>query len=199
MPKIRIEFDKATCIGNKACLAMDFKRWKDVGDKVDLIGGKEVQKDIFILEGNYSEDEVETIVEGAKVCPVNAIGIRNLGTGEELFQRKVTTENMMEIKAKYDDRKEFVLDQAGYFLIKTNPKTKEIEVGFCREPNKVALKVTGKTPIEVYQTIINKEKLKLREDHYAYLGRELQKAYISLQNNLKYVQDDELKFNELSK
>ena len=162
MPKIRIEFDKATCIGNKACLAMDFKRWKDVGDKVDLIGGKEIQKDIFILEGNYSEDEIETIVEGAKVCPVNAIGVRNLDTKEELYKREITTANMKEVRAKYDDRKEFI----------------------------------GKTPIEIYQTIINREKLKLRDDHYAYLGRELQKAYISLQNNLKYVQDDELNFKK---
>ena len=175
---------------------MDFKRWKDVGEKVDLISGREVQKDFFILEGNYSEDEVETIVEGAKVCPVNAIGVKNLDTKEELYKREVTTANMKEIKAKYDDRKEFVLDPAGYFLIKTNQKSKEIEVGFCREPNIITLKVTGKNPLEIYQTIINKEKLEIRKDHYAYLGRELQKAYIALQNNLKYVQDDELKFNK---
>ena len=135
-------------------------------------------------------------MEGAKVCPVNAIGVRNLDTKEELYKREITTANMKEVRAKYDDRKEFILDPAGYFLIKTNPKSKEIEVGFCREPNKVALKVTGKTPIEIYQTIINREKLKLRDDHYAYLGRELQKAYISLQNNLKYVQDDELNFKK---
>ncbi len=194
MPKIRIEFDKKTCIGNKACLAMDFKRWKDIGEKVDLIGGREVQKDLFILERDYSEDEVETIVEGAKVCPVNAIGVKNLDTKEELYKREITTANMKEIKAKYDDRKEFVLDPAGYFLIKTNQKSKEIEVGFCREPNKVALKVTGKTPIEIYQTIINKEKLEIRKDHYAYLGRELQKAHIALKKGIKYVQDDELEF-----
>ena len=194
MPKIRIEFDKAACIGNKACLAMDFKRWRDVGEKVDLINGKEVQKDIFILEGDYSEEETEMILEGAKVCPVNAIGVKNLETKKDLYKREVTLENMREIKAKYDDKKEFVIDPAGYFLIRTVPKTKEIEVAFCREPNVVSLKVTGKTPIEIYQTIINKEKLKLREDHYAYLGRELEKAYISLRKGIKYVQDDELEF-----
>ena len=196
MPKIRIEFDKATCIGNKACLAMDFKRWKDVGEKVDLINGREVQKNFFILEGNFSEDEVETILEGARVCPVNAIGVKNLDTKEELYKREITTTNMKEIRAKYDDRKEFVLDPAGYFLIKTNQKSKEIEVGFCREPNIVALKVVGKNPLEIYQTIINMEKLEIRRDHYAYLGRELQKAYIALQQGLEYVQDDELKFKK---
>ncbi len=194
MPKIRIEFDKATCIGNKACLAMDFKRWKDVGEKVELINGKEIQKDLFVLDGNFSEDEVEIIVEGAKVCPVNAIGVKNLDTKEDLYKREVTTANMKEIRAKYNDKKEFVIDPAGYFLIKTNLKTKDIEVGFCRESNIVALKVIGKNPLEIYQTIINKEKLELRRDHYAYLGRELQKAHIALQQNIEYVQDDELKF-----
>ncbi len=196
MPKIRIEFDKTTCIGNKACLAMDFKRWKDIGDKVDLIGGKEVAKDIFELEGNYSEDEMEVILEGAKVCPVNAIGVVNVNTGEVLYKREVTTENMKEVQAKYNDEKEFQMDPEGYFLIKTNPKTKDIEVGFCREPNKVALKVTGKKPIEIYQTIINKERLSIRKDHCAYLGRELQKAYLALQLGLEYIQDDELKFKK---
>ena len=175
---------------------MDFKRWKDVGEKVDLINGREIQKDFFILEGDFSEDEVETIVEGAKVCPVNAIGVKDLDTKKELYKREITTANMKEIQAKYDDKKEFVIDPAGYFLIKTNPKSKEIEAGFCREPNIVAIKVTGKNPLDIYQTIINKEKLEIRRDHYAYLGRELQKAYIALQLGVEYVQDDELKFEK---
>ncbi|MBI2105482.1 DUF4346 domain-containing protein [Candidatus Woesearchaeota archaeon] len=42
--------------------------------------------------------------------------------------------------------------------------------------------------------IINKKKLNIRKDHCAYLGRELQKAYIALKKGIKYVQDDELKF-----
>ena len=67
-----------------------------------------------------------------------------------------------------------------------------IEVGFCKERNKITLKIIGKKPIDIYQTIINKEKLPIRKDHAAYLGRELQKAYMALKNNLKYVQDEEL-------
>lgn len=193
--KIRIEYDKGTCIGNKACLAMDFKRWKDVGAKVDLIGGKEITKNIFYLEGNYSKDEIETIVEGAKVCPVNAIAVKNLETGEYIYGTEIIIE-AEEVEAEYDDNKEFQLDKEGYFLIRTNPKTKEIEVGFCRESNKVSLKVTGKKPIDIYHTIINKKKLNIRKDHCAYLGRELQKAYIALKLGIKYVQDDELEFKK---
>lgn len=192
--KIRIEFDKGTCIGNKACLAMDFKRWKDVGDKVNLIGGKEITKNIFYLEGNYSKEEIDTITEGAKVCPVNAIAVKNLETGEYIYGTEIITDHAEEVGAEYDDSKEFQLDKEGYFLIRVDEKNKNIEVGFCREPNKVSLKVTGKKPIDIYHMIINKKKLNIRKDHCAYLGRELQKAYIALKKGIKYVQDDELKF-----
>ena len=57
------------------------------------------------------------------------------------------------------------------------------------------MKVNGKKPIDIYQTIINKESLDIRKDHAAYLGRELQKAYIALKHDLEYVQDDELEFS----
>ena len=86
MPKLRIEFDKTKCIGNKACMAMDFKRWKDMGEKVDLIGGKEIKEGIFILEGNYSEEEMEMIIEGAGVCPVSVISVKNLDTNEYIVE-----------------------------------------------------------------------------------------------------------------
>jgi len=92
------------------------------------------------------------------------------------------------LEAKYDDTKEFKIDKKGYFLIKTNADKKEIEVAFCSESNKVALKVTGTTPVEIYHTIINKEKLDIRKDHYAYLGRELQRAYDCLERGEEYVQ-----------
>ena len=41
----------------------------------------------------------------------------------------------------------------------------------------------------MYQTILNKENLDIRKDHAAYLGRELQKAYLALKYNLEYVQE----------
>jgi len=48
--------------------------------------------------------------------------------------------------------------------------------------HKIVLKVTGKKPIDIYQTILNKENIDIRKDHAAYLGRELQKAYIAIEN-----------------
>ncbi|KKQ34939.1 MAG: Dihydropteroate synthase [candidate division WS6 bacterium GW2011_GWA2_37_6] len=62
--------------------------------------------------------------------------------------------------------------------------------------NNIILKVTGKKPIDIYHTILHKEKLGIRPEHAAYLGRELQKAYTALENNLEYVQDEELDLNK---
>ena len=50
-----------------------------------------------------------------------------------------------EIAAEYDDLKQFVIDKAGYFLIRLDRKKGNIEVGFCKERNKIALKITGKS------------------------------------------------------
>jgi len=117
--------------------------------------------------------------------------------GKKIDRKKVEMkEDAKEIKAVYNDYKEFVIDNEGYFLIRINREKKNIEVGFCKEIGKVNLKVIGKRPIDIYNTIINKEGLNIRKDHCAYLGRELQKAYTALQNNLEYVQDEELDLNK---
>jgi len=98
--------------------------------------------------------------------------------------------------AGYDDLKEFILDKKGYFLIRIDRKSKNIEVGFCNEKNKIILVVVGKKPTDVYFTLLNKEKIDIRNDHAAYIGRELQKAYIALKENIKYIQDEELDFSK---
>ncbi len=99
------------------------------------------------------------------------------------------------IRASYDDKLEFVLDPAGYFLIRTHPATKQIEIGWCHKPNKVEIAVIGKDPLEIYQTFLNKlpKKYITRMDHAAYLGRELERAYTALRLGIDYVQDAPLK------
>ena len=74
-------------------------------------------------------------------------------------------------------------------------KEKQIEVGFCKKDNKIEIIIKGKTPIEIYQTIL-RENIIQKPDHAAYLGRELQKAYIALKQNKEYIQDEELDFNK---
>lgn len=97
------------------------------------------------------------------------------------------------IRATLDADADFTADPKGYFLIRLKRDTREIEVGFCRKGNVIEMIVVGKTPKEIYETVIRK-KLVSRLGHAAYLGRELEKAYVALKLNLDYVQDDELIF-----
>ncbi|MBI2671676.1 ferredoxin [Candidatus Woesearchaeota archaeon] len=194
MPKLRIEINKTACIDNENCVKNDPKNFEIKNEKAVMKKG--ITNDaLSYLEINTSEKEAENIIRAANSCPVNAIKVINLETKKEIVSTQVKEESVKEIKAEYDDSKEFILDPAGYFLIRINKEKQLIEIGFCNERNKLILKITGKKPIEIYHTIINKLNLPIRKDHCAYLGRELQKAYIALQNNLGYVQDDELKFN----
>ena|SRR3989338_4454942 len=193
--KLRIIYDKDLCIGNKACHAIDPKHFIEAEEKVNLKGAVE-EKNIQVLEGNYYTEEAERFIEAAKACPVNAIGAINIETEEVVVTTKVKGEEARRVKANYDDAKEFVIDPAGYFLIRINKEGKKIEVAFCNEKNKIKLITYGKKPIDIYQTILNKEKVNIRKDHAAYLGRELQKAYIALKKDLEYVQDEEIILNK---
>lgn len=198
--RLRIEFDEKTCVGNKACMKQDPSLFKfdSIKEKAILIGAKPQQQDkrFYILEKDFDSLNASRALAAAKACPVNAIQVFDAQKGVALVSNKVDLSSYKEVHVQYDDEKEFVLDSKGYFLIRADHEKKNLEVAFCNEKNKVALKVVGKTPLEIYQTIINKEKLELRADHYAYLGRELQKAFTALQFGLEYVQDNELDLNK---
>ena len=108
---------------------------------------------------------------------------------------KPTEDDGMEIiEGDYDEIKDCKLDPDGYFLIKTDKENKKIVVGFCKENNKILVKITGKKPADIYHEVLKRGLIK-RADHAAYLGKECQKAYIALQRNLDYVQDEELNFD----
>ena len=104
-------------------------------------------------------------------------------------------ENIEEIEGKYDEVKDCVLDPDGYFLIKIDKVNKKIIVGFCKEGNKILVKVTGNKPADIYYEILKIGLIK-RADHAAYLGKECQKAYIALQQGIDYAQDEELDFGK---
>ncbi|MBS3171165.1 ferredoxin [Candidatus Woesearchaeota archaeon] len=193
MKKLRIELDTEKCIDNRSCINIDPLHFKSKDNKAFLKKGAG-KGNLQVLNLEVSDQEAEKIIKAASSCPTNSIKVIDVQDQKELVTTELKQDNIKEIEAKYDDNKEFVLDPAGYFLIRINKEKKLIEVGFCNERNKLVLKIVGKKPIEVYNEIVNKEKLPIRKDHCAYLGRELQKAYISLQENLEYIQDEELKF-----
>ncbi|MBI4021186.1 MAG: hypothetical protein HY369_03005 [Candidatus Aenigmarchaeota archaeon] len=93
---------------------------------------------------------------------------------------------------------EWKLDPVGYFLIKVNPDRREIEVGFCRNDHKLTTIVRGTHPEEIYYTLL-RHGLISSLMHAANVGEELEKAYIALRTGVPYVQDDDLKLDDLQR
>ncbi|MBI2548180.1 hypothetical protein HYW21_02415 [Candidatus Woesearchaeota archaeon] len=101
------------------------------------------------------------------------------------------------IRASYDPLRDWRMDKKGYFLIRINPDTKTLEVGHCKKNNVIETLVIGDTPEEIYMTIIH-EKLSDFPPHCAYLGKELQKAFIARALGIPYVQDDPLDLSSIT-
>ncbi len=194
--RLTITYNHNTCVGQGNCCQLAPNNFQFSNGKAVLIGAKPSKQKNFIMDVNCSEGQAELLIKAAKACPVNAIQITDTKTNQDLVTVNVEESKAKEVIAKYDDNKEFVLDPLGYFLIRVDRKKNNIEVGFCNEKNKIILKVIGKKPIDIYTTVLNKEQLPIRRDHAAYLGRELQKAYLALQQGIEYVQDEELDFSK---
>ena len=82
----------------------------------------------------------------------------------------------------------FVEDPKGYFLIRLNTETKEIEVAHCKERGKINLVFHGNDPQKLYKEIMEQELIS-REEHATYLSKELEKAMTCLKEKKEYVQD----------
>jgi tetrahydromethanopterin S-methyltransferase subunit A len=83
------------------------------------------------------------------------------------------------------------LDKKGYFLIRINQEKQLIEVGHCNCDNQMLRVYIGKKPEDIMYKIIDDGNVS-QLDHAAYLGKELQKAFLALKHNMTYVQDSEL-------
>jgi len=194
--KLKVEYYKDVCIGQGNCAAIAPDYFELIGKKATLKNSKNNGNDIHYIEMECDKETAESLIESGRECPVNAIRVIDSDKNKDIISVNVQEDEMKEIIAKYDDEKEFSIDDKGYFLIRLDRKNKNIEVAFCNEKNKIVLKVIGKKPIDIYQTILSKEKLEVRKDHAAYLGRELQKAHTALDFNLEYIQDDNLDLNK---
>ena len=85
--KIRIEYDRDGCIGAAACVAIDAKLWEMKEDnKASIIGGTKMNdgKNEQILMEVSDQEEIDTVIESARVCPVAVIKIFNVETGEQI-------------------------------------------------------------------------------------------------------------------
>ncbi len=89
-----------------------------------------------------------------------------------------------EIKADGFEQR-WILDPQGYFLIRINRFEECLEVGHCSTSNQLVHVIKGRTPESIMYKIIDQGYLSLL-DHAAYLGKELQKAYLVLKYGPKY-------------
>lgn len=80
MVKVKITFDRETCIGALACAAVYPEKWIPADDgKVDLKQAKLNQAtNKYELILDVSEEEYEKIKGSADVCPVTAIVVEKL-------------------------------------------------------------------------------------------------------------------------
>ena len=89
------------------------------------------------------------------------------------------------------DETEFSYDHEGYFLIRTVPERKRIEVGHCKQNNVILRLFKGNNARELCQAVL-KAGIVSRLDHAAYLGRECEKAEAALKFGVQYVQDTDI-------
>ena len=85
--KYKIVFDRPNCIGAAACVTVYPERWalNKVDGLADLIGSKRIDengKEFWILE--FTEEELQLLLDSADVCPVQVITIFDVDTGKRI-------------------------------------------------------------------------------------------------------------------
>ncbi|MBI2143755.1 DUF4346 domain-containing protein [Candidatus Woesearchaeota archaeon] len=192
MQEYEVRIDRNKCIGAGSCekVAPDIFS-VDESNKVAL---KCAQAGAVSLK--IGSDKIKSAVEGARVCPVYAIGVIDKSAGKSILG--IEPEKNLEVRkilAHYDSSKEWQMDPFGFFTIKPFPAEGIIKVRYYNAKHQLAAEIAGKTAEEIYNTIC-REKLVSSLAHSAYLGSELQKAEIAMKRNLPYVQDDPLDFKQ---
>mgnify|MGYP001566608992 FL=1 len=133
MRKLTIKYDKKKCVGNGGCVAAAPAFFKFEGDQSVCVGAKIEKNGLFVLDVPCDEETAKKIIAAGNSCPVNAIGIYDAENRLDIVSTSVDSHQAKEILAEYDDAKEFVLDKAGYFLIRLDKGRGFIEVAFCNE------------------------------------------------------------------
>ena len=112
-------------------------------------------------------------------------------------KRKVEPDYNSDLEINYDvirgyPEDEFIMDPKGWFKILIDRETNSIAaIHYNIGEEEPDIIIKGSNSREIYQTII-RENLISKFDHAAYLGKELEKAFIALKLGRSYVQDDSL-------
>ena len=125
----------------------------------------------------------------------------NTSSKQEFIQGrwfKINKKIKKRITARYDKIKDWVMDPKGYFLIDVDKQKNLLRVGYCKitkqdnsSTNDMVAEISGKTAIEILNTLINEEYISSLQ-HAGDMGIELCKAELALKYDLKYTQDKDL-------
>lgn len=86
MKKYKVVYDRKDCIGAASCTAVS-KDWsiKEGGDGKADLKDSSIKFNNDVQEKIIDEKELQSMLEAARVCPVNVIHIYDLETGEKII------------------------------------------------------------------------------------------------------------------
>ncbi len=155
---------------------------------IDAKGRRPVLKNLDFSEIEHFRAQVEIInlinVEDPSAIQESVIACEKRSPGR--FDRTLTLKKTEKIEARLPER--LVLDPSGFFIIYPKKEERRIYLEHYRADGTLSEVIYGEDPIAIASTAIERN-LVSRLDHAAYLGRELEKAYLSLCYGLQYIQD----------
>ncbi len=122
-------------------------------------------------------EDIGLISEQARFCTAKSPG---------KFDKTVEIKKVPQIKAK--EPAKLVLDPSGFFIVYPKKEENKIYLEHYRNDGTLNEVIYGTDPVLIASTAVE-QGLVSRLDHAAYLGRELEKAYLSLCYGFTYVQD----------
>lgn len=151
-------------------------------------GQRPVLKNLEFLEVEHFRSQVKLI---------NLIGSEDITRIEEevdtchknnpgKFDRIFAIKRVPRIEARSHVR--FVLDPSGFFIIYPKKEEGRIYLEHYKADGTLNEIIYGEDPIAIASTAVERGLIS-RLDHAAYLGRELEKAHLSMRYGFKYIQD----------
>jgi len=175
-----------------------------VDDKMRVIGStgkRPILRNVSVVEINSFRKQVEVvdmigctdenlIVDKIKELAIKETSIpKRIGCGcasceDDKVNVKLEEPQIVQAKEPYN----IIMDKAGYFVILPLSEKNIINVEHYSYDNTLLRVIEGNDARSIYWTIINNNWITMLS-HAAYLGKELEKAELSLIHGFKYVQD----------
>jgi tetrahydromethanopterin S-methyltransferase subunit A len=134
------------------------------------------RRQVYVIDLIGVED-IKRIEKEVKLCKENNPG---------RFDRTTAIKRVPQIEASRP--KKLILDPSGFFIIYPKREEGRIYLEHYKADGTLNEIIYGEDPALIVSTAIERN-LVSRLDHAAYLGRELEKAYLSMIYGFKYIQD----------